>query len=447
MITNIIKAFERKFNKFAESTDAFTSRFICDEDSAIGTLCFRNFNVEFEYTLECGGIVEKSGLNIILDFSKRTKIPLRCMMYDIIALIDKDNFNCWFYCFIENEERMELCFDKLSGDFAEVLPKIKKFTNSTDNIAKLRTVVDKNIKTATGINFQKDFVIDLDMENHVNPDEAYDYFYNLFFGFQQCAFASNAYRDFLAGDFKKALRKYEKKKNRLIYEDRLIEYMRSETEPSPVFSKEYECLKDGLKEYSGSSGFIPFFISWWILLIPCFAFFSIIYFSICHIMYHSAIYATQFELYNVLNCLMSAFLCSIASGYFLQDRIYKKLFRKKYERKKDYDDIFNNEKSTKRIKILIYLVYILSLVTIFLFANMGLSFDERGVRLNESIVDISGSYYTYNEIESLKHEDDFYVIYFDDGKRLELVNYIHDDDIREKLVTILDESGIETNTE
>ena len=71
MITDIIDVFERKFNTFADTANAFTSRFIRDEDSAIGTLCYRNFNVEFEYCLEYRGAIEKSGLNIIVDFSKR----------------------------------------------------------------------------------------------------------------------------------------------------------------------------------------------------------------------------------------------------------------------------------------------------------------------------------------------------------------------------------------
>ena len=60
MIENLINVFEQKFNTFADTTDAFTSRFVRDEDSAIGTLCYRNFNVEFEYCLECGGIIEKT---------------------------------------------------------------------------------------------------------------------------------------------------------------------------------------------------------------------------------------------------------------------------------------------------------------------------------------------------------------------------------------------------
>ena len=104
MINEIINVFERKFNKFADSTEAFTTRFIRDEDSAIGTLCFNRFNVEFEYCLECGASVEKSGLNIIVDFTKRSEFPIKCMIYDIIGLFDNDNFACWFYCFIENEQ-------------------------------------------------------------------------------------------------------------------------------------------------------------------------------------------------------------------------------------------------------------------------------------------------------------------------------------------------------
>lgn len=213
MINEIINVFERKFNKLADRSNAFTTRFIRDEDSAIGTLCFNKFNVEFEYGLECGGSVEKSGLNIIIDFSKRSAFPIKCMMYDLIGLIDRENFSCWFYCFIESAERMELCFDKLSSDFEKTLPKIKDFAERESNISKIENVLRKNILNTVGIDIFEDINSEFENDDVVNPGDVYEYLFSLYFGFEQCAFASNEYRDFLAGDFKKAQKKYEKRKN------------------------------------------------------------------------------------------------------------------------------------------------------------------------------------------------------------------------------------------
>lgn len=441
MVNGIIDCFERKFNKFADTTDAFTYRFVRDEDSAIGTLCFNSFNVEFEYCLECGGIVEKSGLNIILDFSKRASAPLKCTMYDIIHLVDKNNFNCWFYCFIENESRMELCFDKLSSDFAEVFPKIREFANSPVRISQIENILAKNINATVGINIEQELsdVTQDDFENII--EDTYDYLYGMYFGYQQSSFATDEYRDFLAGNHKKALKRYEKKKKCLQYEEDIIEFMKNCDEPVPIISEEYECLKDGLKEYTSSRGFLPFFASWWILVIPYSALFVLLYFALSLIMHGSAVYATQLEPYNFMSAILPALVCSIASSYFLQDKICAKFFKKTYSRQKDYDAIFNGAKTRRRIGVFIYLVYILAVVATFLFANMGFSLSETGIRVNEDILDINGRCYTYNEIESVEHGDDI-TVNFDDGYSVGLYQFADEADIEENILPILEANGV-----
>ena len=152
--------------------------------------------------------------------------------------------------------------------------------------------------------------------------------------------------------------------------------MKNCDEPVPIISEEYECLKDGLKEYTSSRGFLPFFTSWWILVIPYSALFVLLYFALSLIMHGSAVYATQLEPYNFLSAILPALVCSIASSYFLQDKICAKFFKKTYSRQKDYDAIFNGAKTRRRIGVFIYLVYILAVVATFLFANMGFSLSE-----------------------------------------------------------------------
>lgn len=443
MIVDIINAFERKFNNFADTTDAFTSRFVRDEDSAIGTLCFSNFNVEFEYCLECGGMVEKSGLNIILDFSKRYPVPFRCMMYDIIGLVDKDNFSCWFYCFIESESRMELCFDKLSSDFAKVFPKIKEFANSADGISEIEKVLSKNIKTTVGIDLISDLNSEFGSDSEINTEETYDYLYSIYFGFEQCAFASDEYRDFLGGDFKKALRKYEKKKNRLVYEDTLIEYMNSCDEPEPVISEEYECLRDGLKEYRVTSGFVPFIASCGLLIAPFLIVCIGVYYAVSAILYRSAVYATSLELYNALYCIIPAFAGSMVAGYFLKEGIYRKFFTRKYQKMLDYDAIFNSEKSVKRMKVLLYLIYVVALIFVFLTANNGIAIYENGVNINSNYFDITGNFYSYNDTDYVEITSDKYVIWTNDGACLDFGKFATEKDIEEKILPALEMRGID----
>lgn len=443
MITDIIDVFERKFNTFADTANAFTSRFIRDEDSAIGTLCYRNFNVEFEYCLEYRGAIEKSGLNIIVDFSKRTQLPLKCMMYDIIGLLDKNNFNCWFYCFIENEERMELCFDKLSTDFEEVLPKLRDFAGSVDNLKNLEEIIKKNIKTTVGIDNIDDIKTELVDNDEVMADDVYDYLYSLYFGFEMNAFATNEYRDFLSGDFKKALKRYQKKKHRLVYEDAICEYIKSADKSDPVLTKEYECLKDGLEEYYSSNGFAPFAVSCGVLIVPFFVLSVILYYAIALILYSNSLYATALEWYNSIACILSALIGSMLGGYFLRERIYRNFFKKKYKRMMNYDAIFNTEKTKKKLKIFVYLVYILVLIFVFLSANCGVSLNDRGVHINKTIFDFDGSFYRYNEISVAECEEYNVTLYFDDGESIDMCDYAEINDVNENILPILKQNGVE----
>ncbi len=448
MVNDIINTFEQKFNKFADTTEAFTSRFVRDNDSAIGTLCFSSFNVEFEYCLECGGMIEKSGLNIIVDLSKRSSYPLKCMMYDIIGLFDAENFSCWFYCFIENEIRMELCFDKLSKDFSAVYPKLKEFVSDEKNYSKIEDALRCNIKNTVGTDIVDDWKNELDSNDDVNADEAYEYLYSLYFGFEQCAFSSYEYRDFLAGNWKKALKKYTKKKSKLIYENDIIRHITDSENSAPIISKEYECLKDGLKEYGGTSGFIPFMFSTLILTVPLFAICVVLYFALSAIICSSSIYSTQTEPYNALCCFLPAFLGGIISGYFMQNKIYRKFFRRKYRKMMEYDSIFNTEKSKKTVKVFFYLIYILLIVSVFLFADYGVSFSDTGIDYKNSYFSVTKQYASYNEIESAYQVVDSdgisdYKICFDNGKIINLSEFVDDEDVVENIAPILEYNGIE----
>lgn len=442
MIENLINVFEQKFNTFADTTDAFTSRFVRDEDSAIGTLCYRNFNVEFEYCLECGGIIEKSGINIIVDFSKRTELPLKCMMYDIIGLLDKDNFNCWFYCFIESEKRMELCFDKLSSDFANVFPKLNEFADYADNLKKLEEVLQKNISATVGIASFDDIKIELEDNDEVSIDDVYDYLFNLYFGYEMSSFATNEYCHFLSGNYKKALKKYQKKKNKLLYEDAICDYIKRCDKPEPLLSEEYECLKDGLKEYS-SNGFLPFAASCGVLIIPFFALCVALYFAIAFVMYHSSIYSTSLELYNSMACFLPAFLGSILGSYVFRERIYRMIFKKKYKRMMEYDAIFNTEKTEKKMNIFMYLVYILALFFVFMSANFGVSLSDTGLQVNKTTFDIRGDFYQYNEIIGAERDDYNIKLYFYDGESIDLFEFADISDVEENILPVLEQNGVE----
>lgn len=447
MVIDIINVFERKFNKFAEGTNAFTTRFFRDDDSAVGTLCFNSFNVEFEYRLECGESVQKSCLCIIVDFSKRLAYPLKCMMYDIIGLLDKYDFSCWLYSYIENEQRMELCFDKLTEDFSRIYPLLSSAAQNPDLTEQVSKILSRNLEVSVGVDFLEELSTEGSSEFE-SSEETVDFLYGLYFGFQTDAFSSDEYRDFLAGDGKKALRKYEKKKRRLEYEERLIDHIKACDHIEPILTEEYECLKDGLREYRGTSGSLPFFVSWGLLFIPLLALCVIMYFSVVALLFRNCEYSSAFEPYNACCCIIPALIGSIAAGYLLRERIYRRFFKKKYRKMMDYDAIFNPKKTVRRMRVFCYLIYVAALIFVFLAANNAVSFNEQGMNVSRGLFDLRGSSYTYNEVEAVeKAEDGSCTVYFSDGESARLNEFASDEDIEKKIIPIFSDRGIDTVTQ
>lgn len=214
-----------------------------------------------------------------------------------------------------------------------------------------------------------------------------------------------------------------------------------------MLSQEYECLKDGLKEYYGANGFIPYFSSCGLLLVPFLAVCVAVYYAVSGLLYHSAIYASPLEPYNAASCLIPAILCSLIAAYFMQENIYRSFFRNKYQKMKNYDAIFNSEKSKKRVKIVLYLVYILALIFLFFNANNGIALYERGVNASSYYFDFKGDFYNYGDLFCLDitqngGEND-YTLYADGEDGINLGTYADSEDIEKRIVPVFEKNGVE----
>ncbi len=445
MVSKLIDVFAKKFNKMARRTSAYNYNLIYDEDSVIGMLSFDGFCVEFDYSLECGGEVEKSGLGIIIDLSQKYSETFKCMMYDIMPYVDDRDFTCWYYCFVENTERMELCFDKLENDFFAIFPKLQKALNDEQVLEKLEKQVDESVKITVGAAAYNDMEEELQSDRtniaKGQADLAKALVMGLYIGNEQCAYASKAYCAFIEGDYKKALKRYSRKKYLLLYEKNLVEYMKSCREPKPLFDEKYFCLKEGLREYYGSTGFVPFAVSALMMFFPVLFVCLTVYFAVCGIMYHNTLYSSAFEWYNGLYCVMPAFIGSMVMGYISRDTVYRRLFKKRYKRMKDYEAIFNSGKTKKRMKTFLYLVYVIILLFVFLSANNALVLTDNGVSVTGHYFDIVKDNYSYNNIDGVYIDGESCIMYAK-GNEIHLSNFVEFDDTEKQILPILRENKV-----
>lgn len=138
----------------------------------------------------------------------------------------------------------------------------------------------------------------------------------------------------------------------------------------------------------------------------------------------------------------------------MQERIYRKFFKSKYQKMKDYDAIFNSEKSKKRVRIILYLFYLLALIFVFLNANNGIAVYESGINVNSHYFDVTGNFYSYSDIVCLDAEFDEnnseYELYLDDTQIINIGMYADCNDIENKIIPILESNQVEiirSNTE
>ena len=114
---------------------------------------------------------------------------------------------------------------------------------------------------------------------------------------------------------------------------------------------------------------------------------------------------------------------------------------------KDYDAIFNSEKSKKRMRVILYIFYLVALIFVFLSANNGIAVYEYGVNVNSHYFDVTGNFYSYSDIICLDAEPDGnsgkYDLYLDSADSINIGMYADRNDMEKKIIPVLESKQVE----
>ena len=114
---------------------------------------------------------------------------------------------------------------------------------------------------------------------------------------------------------------------------------------------------------------------------------------------------------------------------------------------KDYDAIFNSEKSKKRMRVILYIFYLVALIFVFLSANNGIAVYEYGVNVNSHYFDVTGNFYSYSDIICLDAEPDGncgkYDLYLDSADSINIGMYADRNDMEKKIIPVLESRQVE----
>jgi len=457
----IINAFITSFEAFAAEQDCIHHEVLnvyrSKQDKqelheVIGRLYYHQFDLDFVYSLKTCLLGPKSVLSVRIWLSKN-EMALPCTLYDLLSLLEKDNFKCYIYPYIPNADLMNECFKTIAEDVKCFIPGIADIAASKDLVEQVYGSIKADIAAVWNSKL-------FEPQDSIAPEVAeaiLNYNIELYNDWLMLRYATGGYLAFLNGKYKKAIKSFSRYKKRLAYEERLLAFLKSlkEGECYDAVPHGLNTLREGLKAQI-NAGELPAILLTWlfttpVLLVPYLA----LYYTCLYIFSGKFLYNTGFELYNALFVFLPAFLTAICWSYFMRKKVYALLFRKSAKRKQEYDSILNSGSEDRFMRGFTRFIVSLCLIFTVLLANTNISFKHNGIVDRSSFFSLRGRYYPYSKVNSLwcieGRYNGFgewldapsYVIVFENEKKLDLYQYIEYSDMERHILPILTQKGFE----
>ena len=179
---------------------------------------FGEFFMDVYYieNIKGGGVQQVIWLSFFFD----REPSITFSVYDILSVIDPENFNCYTYSFVDSNELIKKCFEELTPLLQKLIPELSKVAENGVEKNKLIENQKQKINAYFGDN-----VIEA---NHLLKDSADKIlsmmFYN-FFQYQINLYILGSPALFFKGKEEKALKSLKKSKYRSLYEDNLLIYL------------------------------------------------------------------------------------------------------------------------------------------------------------------------------------------------------------------------------
>jgi hypothetical protein len=213
-------------------------------------------------------------------------------LYDILAFIQPQNFNCYTYTYVDSLELMKSCIDDLSGILQETTTSLKELLK--DGISKNKLIASQkdNINHYFGDNILEsgemlggsaDKIIAMMLENFYEAE------------IEAAVVGTQSY--FYNGDTKKALKKLQKAKHRTLYQDNLLKHISNGGQPQKkTTAVKQASSKEGYARHGGSlKDCLKLMLLSILLEIPLTAVFTLFYAIASHMLYKDSIFTFGFE--------------------------------------------------------------------------------------------------------------------------------------------------------
>ncbi len=382
----------------------------------------------------------KSVLSCMFHIKSETQ-SMGYLIYDILNIIDTEDFSCYTYAFIPDKEAFEGCLDELCQKLIVNFDKINAVFDSPEICARLRETKIADINNY----FDKDvFKTASDFEPEMR-DDYFRHVYDLFFAHLMSFFVSRSYALYLEGDKKGAYAMMRSSRQPTEYQRRFLQHLKDGT---PAQTSKNSYLHDGILAQSKSAVALPTILVMIVLgALLCPVFYGLHYLFI-YLFTNGALYNTAAEFENAVFCVFPALITSAAITVLLKKFIINLTGKKTRARLKRFGNIiFYNPKKTT----LFYGVFtaaVISVIMSMVIANTGVKFFDKTMKINASPSQLRAVEYTYSQIDEVTETEGPYgttitTIKFSDGKMFSLVGVGDETSVKTKIYPILKQKDIE----
>lgn len=403
---------------------------------------FSGYIVKLEFKTSMGTLIPKNTLDIKFMFEEGN-LPVEYSIYELFNEIDKKNFNCYTIPYITNTNKMREAFEYLMMTFGKYKKRIEKLSKNKSAIDRLEETMRKEITdTYNG-----------DIFKTTNPDylmRMLDTFYML----SVTKFTSDTYLLYLKGKYIKAVKKYNSLKKPTFYEARLKEHIQQKVENKEKQVDE-KVIPNNLRtlqeirdlESNPTSHLIPMLVAW-IAMSPIWFFaYTLLYYFVGIFLRKGTLYVAGAD---IMYLILPAFLTSIIQSYFLKKKIYKKIFKKKYEEVKEIDNLINGTGEETFMTKLLQFTIALSLVFTLLLTNCNIKFLPDGFIDNMRFLSIKGTYIEYTKVDKVyrvnskinvfgkRVDNPSHVIVLKNGDMIDLYEIMMYEDTEKNIIPILE---------
>jgi len=408
--------------------------------SVDASIIFKEFTLKLEYKINMSMLIPKSTVEVRFIFD-RGKLPVEYSIYDLFNIVDENNFKCYTFCYVTDENTMKQVLKYLIDTFKLYRQRIEKVSLNLDKIAKLEKDIEEKI----------DVLLD------EKVFESRDAFYmmhmlELYYTIDVSRFTMDCYNCYMEGKYKKAIVKYNKLNGKLTaYEKRLVEYIKK-GESCEVIPDNINTFADAKKLKSASAELFPMFLSWIVLTPIWCVVYDIVFYIALYFLSKSATYVGGADPFMIF---LPAFITAIINSYFVRKIVYKLFFKKSYNKMMALDEIENSERVESVMSKLFQFIIASGLVFSLLAANTNITFYEGNFNNNLEFFSLKGETISYADVNCVYKAagimNDFgyvvnnptYVIVLNDGRQIILYYYMEFEDIEKNIVPILKKNNIE----